>query len=133
MNKQEYLKTFKMFTERMYAITEAKNSDYTGDDADPFKNFKMVELMGSSSTEQGFLTRMTDKQMRLASFVRNGTLMVKDESVEDTLLDLANYCLLFACYLREQKTDTGIEVEDEPIRNSGTGGFELSVTDSPHA
>jgi len=104
MNKQEqYLKDFEELTGKMLAITKAKNSDYTGDTSQPFKNFTMVETMGFSTTEQGFCTRLTDKIMRVAGFVKNGTLEVKDESVEDTLLDMANYCLLFICYLRSKK------------------------------
>lgn len=105
MTKQEqYLKDFEDLTLRMLAITKAKNSDYTGDNTQPFKNFTMVETMGFATTEQGFCTRLTDKLMRVSGFVKNGTLQVKDESVEDTLLDCANYCLLFICYLRSKKT-----------------------------
>lgn len=87
----------------MYEITKAKNSDYTGDNTDPFKNFKQVESFGALTAEQGFFTRMTDKMARIASFIKQGTLQVKDESVEDTLLDLANYCLLMICYLQSKK------------------------------
>ena len=106
MNKQEYLAEFKALTEEMYRITDAKNSDYTGDTDQPFKNFTMVETMGGATTEQGFFTRMTDKLMRFAGFLRNGTLKVQDEKIEDTLLDLANYCLLCICYLRSKKNDS---------------------------
>lgn len=87
----------------MYKITLAKNSDYTGDSSQPFKNFTMVETMGAATTEQGFFTRMTDKIMRIAGFLKNGTLKVADEKIEDTLMDLANYCILFICYLRSKK------------------------------
>lgn len=104
MTKQEkYLKDFKTITEEMYKITLAKNSDYTGDSSQPFKNFTMVETMGAATTEQGFFTRMTDKIMRIAGFLKNGTLKVADEKIEDTLMDLANYCILFICYLRSKK------------------------------
>lgn len=103
MTRDEYLQTFKELTDEMYRITQAKNSDYTGDVSSPFKNFTMVETMGFASTEQGFLTRITDKVMRVSSFVKNGILLVADEKVEDTLLDCANYCLLFICYLRSKK------------------------------
>lgn len=103
MNKQQYLDEFKRLTDEMYEITKKKNSDYTGDDSQPFKNFTMVETMGGATTEQGFFTRMTDKLMRFAGFLRNGTLQVEDEKIEDTLLDLANYCLLCICYLRSRK------------------------------
>jgi hypothetical protein len=53
--------------------------------------------------EIGFLTRMSDKLSRIGSYVTKGILMVKDESIEDTLIDLANYCILFAGYIRSQK------------------------------
>lgn len=103
MTREEYLKEFKGLTEQMYRITEAKNKDYTGDDAHPFKNFEMVETMGFATTEQGFMTRITDKVMRVAGFVKNGTLAVEDEKVEDTLLDMANYALLMICFLRSKR------------------------------
>jgi hypothetical protein len=38
-------------------------------------------------------------------------LAVKDESAEDTLLDLANYCLLMAAYLREKRDKKMVEGE----------------------
>lgn len=93
-------------TSRMLEICKAKNADYTGSalgSDDPFANFARVEALGICKTEVGFLTRMTDKLCRIASFVAKGELMVKDESVEDTLLDLANYCLLLGAFIAEQR------------------------------
>jgi hypothetical protein len=88
----------------MHQICKVKNADYTGPEGDdPFANFSRVEHLGIATTEQGFLTRMTDKMSRLSSFSRAGVLHVKDESVEDTLFDLANYCLLMAGYLRSKR------------------------------
>lgn len=103
MNQQEYLKTFEELTTKMLEITKNKNSDYCGDVEHPFKNFVMSEQIGFASAEQGFLTRMVDKVMRVSSFVQHGILKVADEKVEDTLLDLATYSLLFICYLRSKK------------------------------
>lgn len=90
-------------TQRMLEISRAKNADYTGASDDPFANFTRVESLGICSPEIGFLTRMTDKLCRIASFAKKGELQVKDESVEDTLLDLANYCLLLGAYLAEMR------------------------------
>lgn len=101
--RDQYIEFHKQACERMQAITAAKNADYTGGSDDPFSNFRLVEALGIASTEQGFLTRMTDKLSRLNSYVKQGTLQVKDESVEDTLLDLANYCLLFAGFIRDKQ------------------------------
>lgn len=102
MNRSEYLKTFKAITEQMYKTTEAKSNDYSAGD-DPFMNFKAVEYMNVATTEQGMFTRMTDKLMRLGTFVRSGVLKVKNEKIEDTLLDLAVYSVIMICYLRSKK------------------------------
>jgi hypothetical protein len=101
--KDGYLRFHETMCLRMIETARKKNADYTGKDADPFSNFARVEALGICSTEVGFLTRMTDKVCRVVSFVQKGTLLVQDETVEDTLLDLANYCLLFAGYLRQKK------------------------------
>ena len=42
---------------------------------------------------------------RIATFVNNGELKVKDESVKDTLQDLANYAILFAGYLESENKE----------------------------
>lgn len=102
-DKDTYIAFHKQCCEDMVAVTAKKNADYTGTDRSPFANFTKVALMGICSTEQGFLTRMTDKFSRITSFVQKGFLLVKDESVHDTLIDLANYCILMAGYLKEQR------------------------------
>ena len=106
MTKDEYFKFHKDFCTRMIEITKIKNADYTGNNPDPFGNFRRVELLGICSTEQGFLTRMTDKLCRITSFVQKGELLVKDESVQDTLHDLANYCALMSGYIESKKEET---------------------------
>jgi hypothetical protein len=90
----------------MHAITRAKNQDYTGVGDDPFANFTRVEMMGVTDAPRGFLVRMLDKVSRLVSFTQKGTFAVKDESFEDTCLDLANYAILLAAYVKSKK-DSG--------------------------
>lgn len=108
MTKDEYLQFHKDTCEKMIAMTQAKNADYTGIDTDPFANFSKVQLLGICGVETGFLTRMTDKFCRIISFAQKGFHVVKDESVEDTLIDLANYCVLMAGYLRSKRETTKI-------------------------
>lgn len=103
MSKQEYMDFHAQCCARMIDVTRAKNADYTGTSDDPFANFSRVEDIGICSTEQGFLTRMFDKFSRITSFVQKGVLQVKDESVEDTLIDLANYCILMAGFIRSKR------------------------------
>lgn len=103
MTKEEYFIFHKAACDKMIEITRAKNADYSGTSVDPFSNFAKVEVLGICTTEQGFLTRMFDKFARITSFVQKGVLEVKDESVEDTLFDLANYCILMAGFIKAKK------------------------------
>lgn len=104
MTRDQLLKFHGEMTAKARSLMEAKNHDYTGSDGgDPFANFRRVQAMGICSTEQGFLVRMTDKLSRLSTFAQSGKLLVKDEGVTDTCMDLANYAILFAAYVRSLK------------------------------
>lgn len=107
LSKQDWFESFDDMLDSMRDIMRAKNSDYTGASASPFANFTRVEALGITSTEIGFLTRMTDKLCRIATFVNQGDLKVKSESVHDTLIDLANYSLLLAGYIKH-KNDSSL-------------------------
>ena len=122
MQKSEYFEFAKAFFGQCIEIAEKKNADYTGKTPDPFANFSSVEVLGVS-TEAGFLTRMMDKIKRVSSFVENGSLQVKDESVKDTLQDLANYCCLFAGYLESKKSGD----KSEPHTSAARQGFALCI------
>jgi hypothetical protein len=103
MNKEDYFKFARKFAEDIISLSEKKNNDYTGGDLDPFANFTAVEKLGICTTEQGFLTRMTDKLKRLIGFINGNKLQVENESVIDTLQDLANYSILLAGYLKSKE------------------------------
>lgn len=107
LNREEYMKFHREMCERMVVTTAKKNADYTGGSDDPFFNFTRVEAVGITETERGFLTRMFDKFARVTTFVNIGVLQVADESVEDTLIDLANYSILLAGYIRSKKQKHG--------------------------
>jgi hypothetical protein len=110
MTKDQYFEFLKNRAERRIAVSRAKNADYSAG-ADPFANFTRVEALGICSVEQGFLVRMVDKMSRISSFVERGELSVKDESVDDTLLDLANYADLLAAYIESQKVTKPFSVD----------------------
>jgi hypothetical protein len=103
MNKEQFLAFHSETCQKLIDTVKKKNSDYTADSSDPFSNFSTVEHLGICSTEQGFLVRLNDKFARIRSFVKNQNLLVKDEAVEDTLIDMANYCILFAGYIKSKK------------------------------
>jgi len=81
----------------MEKIAVAKNKDYAGS-KDPFNNFKQVELLGVTTLEKGILVRMSDKMSRICNLIDKENV-VKDEKITDTLIDLANYCIILKCYL----------------------------------
>jgi hypothetical protein len=105
MNKEELFQFMEEKTAKMVATCRAKNNDYSGTNKSPFANFEMIGHQGGS-VEWGFLTRISDKFSRICSFAQKVELQVKDESVEDSLIDLANYALLFAAYIKHKKDET---------------------------
>lgn len=100
MTPKQFIDHLEYFTSDMVKTAKKKNSDYAAG-ADPFANFRVVEKLGISSVEAGILTRMSDKLSRLISFTKKGSLEVKDESIHDTLKDLANYAAILSAYYEE--------------------------------
>lgn len=89
---------------RALDIMKAKNNDYAGSSGgSPFANFQRVEAMGVCSVEQGFLVRIVDKVSRLSTFAQDGKLAVKNESYEDAILDIMNYCVLMSAYIKDKQ------------------------------
>ena len=81
MNKIE---KHKKICESLNDLYKAKNEDY----GDSF---------GKSYREYGLTMsciRLEDKLNRLKSLNKNGNAQVKDESIQDTLMDLANYAIM---------------------------------------
>lgn len=102
MNQSHYLKRFEEITTQMLEITKAKNNDYSWkDNSNPFKNFEAVKTFGIK-TEDGFITRMTDKLMRISNLTRQEA-SVSDEKITDSLLDLSCYALLMKIYLEQKE------------------------------
>ena len=95
-------KDFYELLDRMKEIHSNKNHDYSGE-GDPFRNFKMSENMGIPAWK-GCLIRMGDKYSRLCSFAKKEEYKVKDENIEDTLLDLAIYSVIGIILYRERKS-----------------------------
>lgn len=77
----------------MVATYARKNKDYGNSFG------KSVERYGLISA----LTRMSDKWNRLENLIlnTNGSRMVNDESLIDTLMDLATYCLMTVMTIEE--------------------------------
>lgn len=102
MTQGQFIKEIREIYDDCVSIVERKNNDYAADH-DPFKNFRFSELAGVS-VEKAIIVRMLDKMSRISNLIENGKeIKVKDESVEDTLKDLANYSAILISYLRDTK------------------------------
>lgn len=89
-----YVDYFNDIVEEMKEIHERKNADYGNNFHKRFEKW-------------GFLTallRLSDKMERLENIYEKGEIQVKDESVYDTLIDLANYAVMTAVELRNTNT-----------------------------
>jgi hypothetical protein len=67
------------------------------------KNKSYGDAFGKTFQELGIIsavTRMTDKMERIKSLCKGAT--ENDESLQDTLKDLANYCIMTIIEMREE-------------------------------
>lgn len=71
------------------ALLVRKNQDYGS------SGMKRPVLMPSISPRQALLCRMSDKVARIAELSAGTDPAVRDESLEDTIRDLAGYCILW--------------------------------------
>ncbi len=103
-SKEAYFAFHQECTRKMYDISRAKNSDYTGESQNPFENFLNSVIFAGVQPEQGIMVRLGDKIARIKSLLHKGTAAVKDESLEDSILDACNYLIILAAYVKEQKS-----------------------------
>ena len=78
--------------EEMKRTHDAKRHDYASTE-DVFANFRHCEIAGIPAWK-GVWVRISDKFSRIMGFARKERLEVKDESIKDTLVDMANYALI---------------------------------------
>lgn len=119
MTKEEFLDAFVATTSAMVQTVQAKNNDYTVSD-DPFDNFMAVELFGICGAETGILVRMTDKFKRITSLLGGKQQMVKDEAVEDTLDDLANYAIILKLLHKQRRQQLQPPPLDFKLKQAGS-------------
>ncbi|NLJ84758.1 MAG: DUF1599 domain-containing protein [Halanaerobiaceae bacterium] len=78
--------------EKLNEIYVNKNHDYGDSFGDTFRKLGIISAV----------TRITDKTNRLQSLCRKQQ-KVNDESIRDTLMDLANYAIMTIIELDEEK------------------------------
>lgn len=83
---------FKELTKKMAETYERKNHDYGN-------SFEV------SMNEEGLAAariRLGDKWLRFKQLSKGKEALVKDESIRDTLLDMANYCIMTVMWMDNQ-------------------------------
>lgn len=96
MNREQLYEYISTTFDECLVILKAKNNDYAKSE-DPFKNFKISETVGVP-VERGIMVRMMDKVSRISNGL-DSELMVKDETINNTLDDLINYTAILKAYL----------------------------------
>jgi hypothetical protein len=81
-------------------IIKKKNSDYAK--VNPFENFQVTAHFANLETKNAFVFHMANKLTRIKNLLTKEPSVV-EESVEDTLNDLANYCQLMLAYINYEK------------------------------
>ena len=91
MTQEQYFKRFNEITAEMLELTKKKNHDYATEN-DAFKNFRDFGALG-------ILVRMSDKFARLRTALQDGREFQVNESVIDTVTDLAVYSVILRIWL----------------------------------
>lgn len=84
--------------DRARQIMVSKNTDYCAGqpDINPYANFDVTESVLGLDGRLLLIARILDKIQRLRGFLHTGQLAVKDEAVDNCLVDIINYSVLFA-------------------------------------
>lgn len=102
MNKQEQEQFFTEFSQKQKDILLKKGDDYSGEDR--LSNFKFAGQICGISAQKNCLSLIATKVARLGQLTDSKT--PKNESLEDSLLDLANYAILMAMIIKDKENDT---------------------------
>ena len=77
----------------MNALYERKNHDYGNSFSETFRKLGIISAA----------TRMLDKMNRIVSLVTKDQQKVNDESLRDTLIDIANYAVMTIMEIDKKK------------------------------
>lgn len=84
---------FKDVSRELDALYEKKNNAYGNSFGEMFEKLGVISAV----------TRISDKYNRLCNLVKNPDIDNLGESLEDTLKDMASYCIMTIMELRKQK------------------------------
>ena len=92
---ENYIQKYKDINQEAFELFNKKNHDY----GDAFATDGII----------GVLIRLGDKVQRLKHITTNSIILVNNESLRDTLLDLHNYSIMSLMLLDEKEKNTNQE------------------------
>jgi len=105
MNRELQQKFFSDFTTKMAELIFKKGDDYATE-ADRLINFKRSSFILGEKPEKAALHQIANKIARLSELL--GGKIPKNESIEDSLLDCANYVILLAMIVQDSKPSIAV-------------------------
>ena len=98
-DKNDRVTQMKTIQSKGIELFKQKNNDY----GDAFATYGII----------GILIRIQDKINRSITITQNGIHLVKDERIEDTLLDLHNYAAMALMLMEEGRCSISIDSDAE--------------------
>ena len=111
MNKQS--ERFYEILDTIKDLHDAKKHDYGNSDV--FANFRLSELAGISPWK-GSVVRMGDKYARISNYIKKGDFKFKEESIKDTLMDMAIYSLITIVLYEEEMFNNHVQQFQEKMK-----------------
>ena len=102
MSNEELVRQHKEVCNMLNEIYEQKNRAYGNSFGDTYNDLGIISAV----------TRINDKFNRLKTLAKNKEINQGDESIADTLLDMANYCIM-----------TYMELQNEEVALYAQGGM----------
>ena len=123
-------KRFYEILDTIKELHDKKRHDY-GADEDIFANFRLSEQCGISAWK-GSVVRMGDKYARISNYIKKGEFKFKEESIKDTLMDMAIYSLITMILFEEEEANRIEQLNEDP-EGLGRTPVDGSLFDSPYA
>ena len=116
-------KQHKKICEQLNKTYQAKNKDYGNSFDESIDEYGYI----------AFLVRASDKFKRMDQLIRTRSREVSDESLKDTLLDMANYCILMTMYLDNEdellEKDNRLVLSGKEVRELLEKDKQLTLSD----
>lgn len=122
MTLAEQVSHFKEMTSKMETILLKKGNDYANEDR--LSNFKLAGSICGLTAEQSCLSLIATKVARLGNLLGSGK-RPDNESIQDSVLDLANYSILLSMIIDNNKVGAyDVKLQGDRVKENIWGDTE---------